>query len=57
MELRDSRREVSKQINLLDFKLECSESPKNISIYTLFVRNRLIKMIDGYDETVHRGSF
>ena len=48
---------MSKQINFLDFQLECLESPKNISIYTLFGRNRLIEMIDGYDGTVHRGPF
>ena len=30
---------------------------KNTSIYRAFDRNRSIKMIDGYDETVHRGPF
>ena len=57
LELRDSRREVSKQINWIDFLLECLESPKNIFIYTLFRRNRPMETIDGYDETVHRGPF
>ena len=30
---------------------------KNNSIYRAFDRNRPIKTIDGYDETVHRGPF
>ena len=30
---------------------------KNISLYRDFDRNRLIKTIDGYDETVNRGPF
>ena len=30
---------------------------KNTSIYRAFDRNRPIKTIDGYDETVHRGPF
>ena len=57
MELRDSRREVSKQINLLDFKLECLQIGRTCLIYRLFGRNRLIEMIDVYDGTVHRGPF
>ena len=57
MESRDLRREVSKQINLLDFKLKCITNQKNISFYRVFGRNRPIETIDGYDETVHRGPF
>ena len=49
MELTHSRREVSKQINLIDFK--------NISFYKVFGRNRPIQTIDGYDGTVHGGPF
>ena len=30
---------------------------KNISLYRAFDRNRPIKTINGYDETVHRGPF
>ena len=30
---------------------------KNTSIYRAFDRNRPIKTINGYDETVHRGPF
>ena len=30
---------------------------KNISSYRAFDRNRSIKMIEGYDETVHHGPF
>ena len=48
---------MSKQINFLDFQLECLESPKNISIYTLFGCNRLIETIGGYDGTVYCGPF
>ena len=57
MESRDSRREVSNQINWIDFYLECITNRKNISFYRVFGRNRLIEMIDGYNETLHRGQF
>ena len=57
MESRDSRRELSKQINWVDFYLKCFTNRKNISFYRVFGRNRLIETIDGYDETVHRGPF
>ena len=57
MESRDSRGEVSKQINCFDFQLECLQSSKNISLYRVFYRNRPIETIDGYDETVHDGPF
>ena len=57
MKSRDLRREVSKQINWIDFYLECLENRNNISIYTLFGRNRPIETMDGYDETVNRGPF
>ena len=57
MESRDSRGEVSKQIKLLDFQLECIQSSKNMSFYRVSDRNRQIEMIDVYDETVHRGPF
>ena len=54
---RDLRREVSKQINLLDFKLECVQMGRTCLIYRLFGRNRPIETINGYDGTVHRGPF
>ena len=57
MESRDSRREVSKQINWIDFYLKCLTNQKNISFYRVFGCNRPIETIDGYDETVHRGPF
>ena len=57
MESRDSRGEVSKEINCFNFQLECLQSSKNISLYRVFYRNRLIETIDGYDETVHDGPF
>ena len=57
MESRDSRGEVSKQINCFDFQLECLQSSKNRSFYNIFGCNRPIILINGYDETVHRGPF
>ena len=53
---RDSSGEVSKQINCFDFQLEWFIIRKN-PFFIGFGRNRPIKTIDGYDETVHRGSF
>ena len=41
----------------LDFQLECFTIQKNTSFYRKFGCNRLIEMINGYDETVHRGPF
>ena len=57
MGLRDSRGEVSKQINCFDFQLECLTKSKNISLHRQIGHNHLIVLIDGYDETVHRGPF
>ena len=57
MESRDSRREVSKQIKFLDFKLECLQIERICLIYRLFGCNRPIETNDGYDGTVHRGPF
>ena len=51
------RGEVSRQINCFDFKLECFTIRKNPLFYRAFGRNCPIEMIDGYDETVHRGLF
>ena len=48
---------MSKQINLLDFKLECLQIGRTCLIYRLFGHNRPIETIDGYDGTVHRGPF
>ena len=57
MRSRETRGEVSKQIKFLDFQLECLQSSKNRSFYSIFGRNRLIVSIDGYDRTVLRGPF
>ena len=57
MRSRETRGEVSRQINYIDFQLECFEHRKNTSFYTHFGRNRLIEAIDGYDETVHDEPF
>ena len=51
------RGEVSRQINLFDFQLECFRIRKNTSFYSTFGRNHPIETIDGYNETVHRGPF
>ena len=37
--------------------LEWLQKTKNTSFYSIFGRNRLIVLIDGYDETVHCGPF
>ena len=51
------RGEVSRQLNQIEFQLECLESSKNMSFYSTFGCNRPIVLIDGYDGTVHRGPF
>ena len=57
MESREMRRMVSRQLNWIEIQLGCLQMSKNISLYRAFDRNRPIKTIDGYDETVHRGPF
>ena len=42
---------------LREILLECLQRMKNTSFYSIFGRNRPIVLIDGYDGTVHRGSF
>ena len=42
---------------LREIPQEYLQSLKNISLYKLIGRNRPIVLIDGYNETVHRGSF
>ena len=42
---------------LLESQTRMVKNVKNTSIYRAFDRNRPIKTIDGYDETVHRGPF
>ena len=53
LESRELRREVSKQINLLYFQLECLQIRRTPCFYRAFGRNRPIEMIDGYNGTVH----
>ena len=57
MGLRETRGEVSRQINCFDFQLEWFTIRKNTSFYRNFGCNRPIQTIDGYDETVHCGPF
>ena len=45
------------EMSIEEDRLECFRNRKNISIYTSFGRNRLIEMINGYNETVHHGPF
>ena len=54
---REMRGEVSRKMNCFDFQLEWFTIRKNTSFYRDFGHNRPIKMIDGYDGTVHRGPF
>ena len=57
MESRETRGKVSRQLNYIEFQLDCLQLSKNISLYRVFYRNRPIETFDGYDETVHRGPF
>ena len=57
MKSRETRGMVSRQLNLIEIQLECVTIAKNSSFYSNFGRNRPIVLIDGYDETVHRGPF
>ena len=54
---RESKGEVSRQINCFDFQLEWFTNLRNTSFYRNFGRNRPIKTINDYDGTVHRGPF
>ena len=54
---RETRAEVSRQINCFDFQLEWFTIQKNTSFYRNFGCNRPIETIDSYDGTVHHGSF
>ena len=51
MESRETRGMVSRQFNFIERQLECLQMSKNKSCYSNFGRNRLIVLIDGYDET------
>ena len=57
MESREMRRMVSRQLNWIEIQLGCLQTMKNKSFYRVFDHSRPIKMIDGYNETVHRGPF
>ena len=57
MKSRETRRMVSRQLNLIEIQLKCLQMSKNKSFNSNFGRNRPIVSIDGYDETVHRGPF
>ena len=54
---RETRGEVSREINCFDFQLEWFRIRKNTSFYRDFGCNRPIETIDGYDGTFHRGPF
>ena len=57
MELREMRERVSRELNWIEISTRLLRTSEEHSIYTKFGRNRLMKMIDGYDGTVHRGPF
>ena len=54
---RETRGEVSRQINCFDFQLKWFTIWKKTSFYRNFGRNRPIETIDRYDGTVHHGTF
>ena len=56
-ELKINERERCLDSQLLESQTRILKNVKNTSIYRAFDRNRPIKTIDGYDETVHRGPF
>ena len=48
---------MSTHLDWIEISTQMLTFVKNKSIYRAFDRNRPIKMIDGYDETLHRGPF
>ena len=57
MESRETRERVSRELNWIEISTRMLRILKNTSFYRLFMRNRLIVSIDGYDGTVHRRPF
>ena len=57
MRSRETRGEVYRQLNYIEFQLQWFEHQNNMSFYSTFGCNRPIVSIDGYDGTVHRGPF
>ena len=56
-EIERNERERCLDSQLLESQTRMLKNMKNTSFYRRKFRNRLIKTIDGYDETVHRGPF
>ena len=54
---RETRKRGVLTVHWIESQTRMLKNVKNTSIYRAFDRNRPIKMIDGYDETVHRGPF
>ena len=57
MESRETREKVSRQLNKIEFSTRMHTNVEEHVFYRAFDRNRPIKMINGYDGTVHRGPF
>ena len=56
-ELERNERERCLDSQLLESQTRMLKNVKNMPFYRAKIRNRPIKTIDGYDETVHRGPF
>ena len=54
---RETRERGVLTVNWIESQTRMLKNVKNTSIYRASDRNRPIKTIDGYDETVHRGPF
>ena len=57
MESRETRGNVSRQLNQIEFPTRMLTIVEEYVIYSVFGRNRPIVSIEGYDGTVHRGPF
>ena len=54
---RETRERGVLTVNWIESQTRMLKNVKNMPFYRAKIRNRLIKTIDGYDETVHRGPF
>ena len=54
---RETRERGVLTVNWIESQTRMLKNLKNMPFYRAKIRNRPIKTIDGYDETVHRGPF
>ena len=54
---RETRERGVLTVNWIESQTRMLKNVKNMPFYRAKIRNRPIKTIDGYDETVHRGPF